>query len=404
MRKYQLIKISTVLLWLLLPLTLQSTAAPLPAGAFTAEVAVNGQSGEEQLSAFRVAMRIILLQNSPDESLLNRPAIQRALIEADRYVDQNEFRVPGLDDRITRATPMTRKVRQTNEATHLLSVQFNRELISGLITQELSQLTPGDEEDAEPQLPSVVLTWLLVDDGNGEHRIGGPTGPNVMERAREIAGAYGIQLVFPEQDAEDLLALSVLDIESGNQQSILSASSRYQQQRVMTGLIRREQNSVWSAQWRQFWLDSSNDVVSESPSLDQALQIGIRWLATPPEQTANLEQTQASASAASSSFGGSSFGQSFDRNTAAIWIDRLQSAEGYASVIQLIEETESVESAYPAQMLPSGVLIAITPRVALNDVVRELNSVSWLRSTQVLDPNTPRSQLSNADGFYEYLR
>jgi len=370
------------------------------ANRFATEVAVNGQSSEEQTAAFRVAMRIILLQNSSDETLLNQVEIQRALIEADRYVDQNSYRIPGPEDKITRATPLTTTVRQSNEATHLLSVQFNPELITGLIADQSAPQTEEDP-DAEPDVPTAALVWLLIDDGNGQHRIGGPTGGNVMARAKEIAGRYGLRLQFPEQDATDLGALSAIDIEAADQQRIATASSRYQEPMTVTGILERTADGSWVSSWDRYWLDTTATSNAESSSLDQALQAGIGWLATLSEQTEEVPRAQTNTGFASSS---SSFGQASDENTGSVWISRLQSVEGYAAVMQLIENVDSVEYSYPQEMLPAGMLIAVSPRFALADVVQELNAVPWLRSAQTLDSGLQGPQFSTADGYYEYLR
>jgi len=314
------------------------------------------------------------------------------------------YRVPGIDDKITRATPLTRKVRQSNEATHLLSVQFNLELINGLIAEQVEQIEQNDESDAEaePEIPASALVWMLVDDGNGQHRIGGPTGKNVMDRAREIAGGFGLGLHFPEQDSQDLVALSTTDLETGSTQAILTASSRYQEPMIMSAALTRLPDGTWSAVWFRHWGDTIDDHSSSSASLDQALQTGLRWLATVSERID--EEPMPSSETSFNTDLGSGFGQSENSNTASLWINRLQSTEGYASVMQLIENVESVDYAYPIEMLPAGVLIAVSPRFALADVMQELSTVSWLRSSQALDPNARSAQLSNVDGYFEYLR
>lgn len=399
---------ATVLFWLALWLGLFLKSPAMAQGLdrggdYLVEVAVNGQDPAEEASAQRVALRIILLGKSATKTLLNTEGMRRALLSAQEYIIESDYRVPGAEDRITRSTPITAKVRKSGEATHILAMRFDAAAISSLIAEQsaLEELDP----DARPApVPNSALAWLLIDDGNAEHRIGGTTGRNVIERSKEIAGGVGQVILFPEQDSTDQQAISADDLRSGNQQQIQSASARYQQSIVLTGILKRSIGRGWTADWSRYYDDQIDDQSYEATSLDQALQQGIAWLAALRDGTEASTGSDNSAAATSENrsayqpLGARSLASA---NEALLWVGRVASAEAYATIVQLIEDIDSVDLVYPKQVQQDGIFFSVSPRSAINDVTQSLAGVNWVAPAPSLG-GTGVTQ--SADAYYEYLR
>jgi len=96
----------------------------------------------------------------------------------------------------------------------------------------------------------LTIIWLAVDRGSGNREIisaedsgygfDGPIVQNnlLRERLHSVATRYGVPIIFPLLDIEDLGNIGFIDIWGGFDASLLNASSRYKTSSVLVGRIR----------------------------------------------------------------------------------------------------------------------------------------------------------------------
>lgn len=97
----------------------------------------------------------------------------------------------------------------------------------------------------------LTIVWLAVDKGRGDREILAASDRSVddvsarradpadflRERARSVAAARGLPLVFPLMDTLDQAAVSVADIQGGFMERVLKASERYRATSILVGKV-----------------------------------------------------------------------------------------------------------------------------------------------------------------------
>ncbi len=374
---------------------LSLTAGPAQAqlDAYSIQVAVLDRSDEEQQDAYQLGMRSVLLRNSGDKTLLNRDEVRAGLRQADSYVEAFRYDTPEPGTVISRDTPLTDRVRSTGKATQLMLIQFNRELIDGLI-RPAKRPEPEPQEGVDPfNRVSAALMWLMVEDGDQQMLISAARGQNVMERAREIAGGAGIILNFPAGDTKDEQALRAEDIKTAAADRVAAAAGRYAQPLTLAAHVSRTLTGNWEGVWMKVAAGQQQNQAFSSTSLDTALQQGIAWLGQNAGGTSSAPSTFRSSSSANASSA-----------EGLVWVSPLRTTQSYAQVMRFLTGLDGVDVAYPKEVLSGGVVFAIMPRGAVPIVANAANSQDWIRQS-----TTPSSASESrfADGItaaLEYLR
>ena len=336
--------------------------------AYSVEVAVANRSSAEQQAAYLAAIRRVLLNNSGDKTLLNRDKIREALRDAEQYVTGFTYRTPLPGTVISSDIPITQLVRDTGEATQLMMVTFDRALI-----RELIDTSAGSGQ--EPRAPVAVarqnnsaLVWLLIQDTGRDILISDPEAVNVQARARELAGAMGVSLVFPVGDAADQQAVSVNDLLQMNVESVQLASERYEQRTILLGGLRRDDNRGsrgWIGQWIKVEGDQQSQADFNSSTLDEALQEGMSVL---------VENGSADSAYR---YGGPAAADT----EGLVWVGSVRSLSDYASVISFLEAVPNVGTVYPKEVGDTTMVFAVLPRSALRDIEIASESQNWIRRT-----------------------
>jgi hypothetical protein len=333
--------------------------------AYSVEVAVTDRSADEQKSAYLVAFRRVLLNNSGDKTLLNRDGIRDGLNNAEDFVTAFTYRTPPPGTVISSDTPITQLVRKTGEATQLMMVTFDRTLVRKLIDTTSGVANEDDQAAPIARQSKSALVWLLIQDAGRDIRISDSEAVNVQARAREIAGAMAIPLVFPTGDEADRSALGIDDMLTMDSEAVLLASERYEPSTILSGSIRRNGSRGWTAQWLRLSGDEKAASGFDSNSLDEALQQGISLLA--------------GAAAADSSY---LYGGSAASDTEGlVWVGSVDSLSDYASLIRFFEAVPNVATVYPKEIGETTMVFAILPRAALRDIENETAAQSWIRRT-----------------------
>lgn len=353
-------------LWILaITITMSSGLAHAQADAYSVEVAVADRSADEQKAAYSVAFRRVLLNNSGDKTLLNRDSIRDGLKNAENFVSAFTYRTPPPGTVISSDTPITQLVRKSGEATQLMMVSFDRVLVRELIDSTGKGSDEGDQPAPVVAQSKSALVWLLIQDAGRDIRISDAEALNVQARAREIAGAMGVSLVFPTGDSTDKSAVSIDDMLSLNADALQLASERYEQGTVLTGSLRRNGTRGWRGEWLKF-SDSEQTLTGfDSSSLDEALQDGLSVLAA---QGAADSSYRYGGPAASDTEG-------------LVWVGSIDSLADYAAVMRFLEAVPNVGTVYPKEIGDTTMVFAVLPRASLRDIENATASQSWIRRT-----------------------
>lgn len=354
--------------------------------AYQLEVAVADKSESEQKQAYQVAMRRVLLNNSPDKTLLNRDDVRSGINDAESYVESFSYRSPEPGTVISRSTPITDLVRRTGEATQLMLVAFNPARIQDLIRRQ-----NNDEQDqAEPvsALANVrsALAWILVQDGRSDVLVGGDVGDSVMQRAREVAGGSGISLSFPNGDQADIDALTADQLRARDTKSIQNAAQRYSIPVTITAYLARKRSRGWIGLWSKVAGDEVEYQEFEADTLDDMISVGFSWL-------------QPGAAGASSEY---EYGGAAQAHTEGlVWVSSVSATADYAKVMSFLNSIDSVVTVFPKEIAAGGTLFAVMPRSALNAVAAGAASLGWLRRAS---PPAGGGLSAQAELAFDFLR
>ena len=361
--------------------------------AYSLEVAVSERSDIEQQDAYAAALRRVLLNNSGDKTILNRDLIRQGLKQAEDYVQAFSYRRPPPGTVIASDTPITRKVQESGQATQLMLVSFDRELVNQLI----SDSAPISSNVADTPLPeeqrvvsNSALVWILIRDEGRDILISDPAAANVQKRAREIAGAAGIILTYPAGDEEDRQLLSVEDIETQtfDTERLAAAAGRYAQDTLLIGYLTRSGARGWLGQWTRIAGDQLQQDEFETDSLDAGLKEGLGVLSS----VAQIDEIYRYGGAASSDTEG------------LVWVGSLASTDDYARMMRFLEGVDAVSTVYPKEVQNNGMVFTVIPRSALADIESALFDVAWLQRSAPPLSDDPNSLVGRADMAIEYSR
>ncbi len=357
--------------------------------AYQLEVAVADKSESEQKQAYQVAMRRVLLNNSPDKTLLNRDDVRSGINNAESYVESFSYRSPEPGTVISRSTPITDLVRRTGEATQLMLVAFNPARIQDLIRRQKNK-NDDDQTPAEPvsKLANVrsALAWILVQDGRSDVLVGGSVGASVMQRAREVAGGSGISLSFPNGDQADIDALSADQLRARDAQSIQNAAQRYSIPVTISAYLARKRSRGWIGLWSKVAGDEVEHQEFEAETLDDMISVGIAWL-QPGAAGANSEYEYGGAAQA--------------HTEGLVWVSSVSATADYAKMMRFLNSIDSVVTVFPKEIASGGTLFAVIPRSALNAIAANAASLNWLRRAS---PPAGGGLSAQAELAFDYLR
>lgn len=366
-----MIRLPTRLAALALPLFLLSAGLLQAQGdPWSATVAVADRGIDEKREAQALALREVLLANSGDKTLLNRDEVRAALRDAETWVERFDYRTPEPGTLIPVGTPLTEQVRETGEATQLMLVSFDREQLGALIAgdvkdESVAEGNGDDEVDPFAQIES-ALVWLLIEDDRREILVSDPAAVNVRARAREIAGARGVNLRYPAGDDEDRAAVGADDIREVRLERLRQASARYAEPVVLVGQLARDGLDAWRGRWVKFAGELVVEQSFTTGSLDEALQSGLGFLS---DSAAGADDSYA--------YGG----EAGSDTEALVWIGSIDGLADYATALNFLSSINGVGTVYPKEIDDRGIVFTVVPRGALPAIAAAADGQDWLRRT-----------------------
>ena len=229
----QLKKFTLYSLLLGLPfIALQPSGALQVSGLYSQQIPVSNDGEAERNRAFREALAAVIVKVSGDPRWLENPSIERAIAEAQNYVEATSYvsesiQLP-LEDNTASADAEEEQFYTAEQ--RIISVNFAAALIDGLLADADIPVWDGNR-------PS-VLVWMVLQSSSGEREfLTADSNPEIVEVMQNFAAARGLPIIFPVLDFEDRRALSENTTWNLDEVAIASASERYGADSILAGRL-----------------------------------------------------------------------------------------------------------------------------------------------------------------------
>jgi hypothetical protein len=232
-------------------LPIQGIKADVVEGLYEAELPVEGQSREEQSAVIREALKSVLARISGRDSASALAADESLIPNPSRLVEQFRYRKFKTDEVIPEPADGAKPY------TQMLWMRFTENALSDILVKQGLPIW-GKSRPA-------TLVWLVVDDQKQRVLIGNNTPHISRSYIEEEAKKRGLPIRLPLLDLADQSRLQITDVWGNFEDTILSASQRYQTEAILVGRIYLSFANTWNTRWtlylegqRQDWEIANN--------------------------------------------------------------------------------------------------------------------------------------------------
>ena len=224
---------------------------------YEAEVPVEGQGREERAYVVREALKEVLLRISGRNAASALAADEVLVPHPTRFVQQFRYQKYKPDEIIPAAPDGAKPYTQK------LWLRFTQKALSKLL---LEQGLPvwGKTRPA-------TLIWLVVDDQKQRVLIGNNTPHISRSHIEQEAKKRGLPVRLPLLDLADQSKLQITDVWGNFEETIMSASLRYQTEAILVGRIYLSFANTWHTRWtlysgghRQDWESTSSEILQDA--------------------------------------------------------------------------------------------------------------------------------------------
>ncbi|MDE0981191.1 MAG: DUF2066 domain-containing protein [Gammaproteobacteria bacterium] len=252
-------QLKQIALYFLLLLTLpliswEHSLALQVSGLYSQQIPVTNDGEAERNRAFREAFAAVVVKVSGDPRWLENLAIERAIAQAQNYVEATSYisesiQLPLEDNTL----PLDSDEEQFYTAEQrIISVNFAAALINELL--EDAGIPVWDDNR-----PS-VLVWMVLQNSAGDREfltVG--SNPEIVKVMQDFAAARGLPIIFPVLDFEDRKSLSENIAWNLDEAAISSASERYGADSILAGRLHFTASGELVGLW-QFRFQEETDV------------------------------------------------------------------------------------------------------------------------------------------------
>ena len=189
----------------------------------------------------------------------------------------------------------------------------------------------------------VIMLWLAVAKNQGCNLISSESEVALTQTIQEIAKTYGIPVLLPLLDLEDVTALTVSDVWNNESDVMLNASKRYGSETFISAQIHQNENLEWSANWTLFIGEQQWNWMNHNVELPALILEGTQ------EGTTRIVDYYAVNEA-------ELFNQTF-----LIEVVGIKNLKSYSSVKHYFENLEPVESVTINEISPSKLQLKVKP-------------------------------------------
>jgi len=338
-----------------------SVGAVETSGLYQATVPVGDRAQASRDEAFRQALAQVLVKVSGNSKIVLQPAAQKALKNSSSFVQ--EYAYAGKGDGLR------------------LQVKFEPEAINQWLIRNKLPLWSRERP--------VVIWWVGVEESSRQRfilgRLASAKHGALMQVVEKTAALRGVPVIFPLLDLEDRGVVSFSDLAGGFISPVERASSRYEANAEVIGILRR-QSGEWVGRWQLEFSGQTARWRSVGVTPASVLENAVNEVADHLAKHLAVVPT------------------SQKEPALLITFRDVQTAAAFARIEHLLRHFASIRHAYPLSIDGDRVRFRVIPRGQPGDVARNLALTGWLRP---LPP--PFDQAAKAPGgsdstlYYRYM-
>ena len=223
-------------------------------GLYSQQIPVANDGEAERSRAFREALSAVVVKVSGDLRWLESPAIERAIAQAQNYVEATSYisesiQLP-LEDNTLDADANEPQFYAAEQ--RIISVTFSAALIDQLLADANIPVWDSNR-------PS-VLVWMVLQNSAGDRDfLTRESNPEIVAAMQDFAAARGLPIIFPVLDFEDRRNLSENIVWNLDEAAIANASERYGADSILAGRLHFTASGELVGLW-QFLFQEQVDV------------------------------------------------------------------------------------------------------------------------------------------------
>jgi hypothetical protein len=217
---------------------------------YQAEILVASQTEDQKQQAVADGFLQVLIKLTGDAQIGNNPVIRLALRKADYYVQEYTYLAPAAD-----------------ASEYQIKIRYESDDINRLL-KKAGVAYWGENRP-------LLLVWLSIEDGSGNAEIVASEAPgNEYSTLKQQGRNYGVPLIFPMMDMDDMNKVSVNDVNSMTVSILSDAAKRYSPDALLIGNISKTTAAGVQGKWRLVLADNSwSWVINEKTTADEMTAI-----------------------------------------------------------------------------------------------------------------------------------
>jgi hypothetical protein len=197
-------------------------------------VDVEDHSNRELQRATREGLAQVLIKVSGSATVLQMDDVRVELDQAQRFMQRYRYLRPNDEDL-------------------KLQVHFDPQLVNDVLRDAQAPLWTANRPP--------VLIWLVLSDNSGRRPATAENNPELFEQLQLELDRRGVPAVFPLNDLQDTMAVSVQDLWRLDEAAIRVASERYGVSNILAGRLRAMDGNRWQGDWT-FLFDRDSSTAS----------------------------------------------------------------------------------------------------------------------------------------------
>jgi hypothetical protein len=217
-------------LFVVFMMVFQSVSAVEVKYLYEVEVLSHSKNLKDKKIAIRQGLKIVLSRILAGEKVLQNRTVKKMLRNPMRYVSESQFSLGGNTGK--------------NKGARLLRVLFNEKLLIKVLRAGGNGLW----NEIRPR----TLVWLVVEQNGRQHFFDAGLMPELDLALSNASKQKKIPVIYPIQDLDEKLSLSMDDVLSAYSGKLLEVSSRYDVVSTLAGKIINK-GSCWQAEWTHYF-------------------------------------------------------------------------------------------------------------------------------------------------------
>lgn len=214
---------------------------------YHAEILVVSQTNDAREQAVKDGLLQVLIRISGNPDIDKNPAIRAALRKAEYFVQEYSYLPDSRDS-----------------SQYQLKINYEPNDVKRLLQK--AKVGSGENHP-------LILVWLnVIDNQHNFDVISNETKGTVFDKMTQEGNKYGLPVIFPMMDVDDINLVSSDDISAMNIPVLQEAAKRYRPQGLLIGEIEENDNAC-QTHWKLLMKDNQWDWKIENKTMDNVITI-----------------------------------------------------------------------------------------------------------------------------------